>query len=144
MPLRQHLQPWLRARIVQVAERALEPLKAERQALWPGVGDQARHLDQLESRLQAVESNLAALTAPFTATMTVHQAWTRHPGVRAIFARHHLPDCPACPVGADERVEEAAFGYGLPLEPWLDELNALRAPPLDEEGSRWGLGSTCS
>lgn len=131
MPLRQHLQPWLRARIAEVAEHALEPLKAERQALWPRVGDQARELDQLESKLQAMESDLASLTAPFSPTMTVHQAWTRHPGVRAIFARHHLPDCPACPVGADERLEEAAFGYGIPLQPWLAELNALLAPQPD-------------
>jgi hypothetical protein len=131
MPLRQHLQPWLRARIAEVAERTLQPLKAERQALWPGAKDQARELDQLELKLQAAESDLAALTAPFSPTMTVHQAWTRHPGVRAIFARYHLPDCPACPVGADERLEEAAFGYGIPLAPWLAELNALLAPPLD-------------
>ncbi|MFT5585397.1 MAG: hypothetical protein ACI9VR_002986, partial [Cognaticolwellia sp.] len=121
MPLRQHLQPWLRARIVEAADRALKPLKAERQALWPAVENQSRELDQLDSKLQATESDLAAFTAPFSPTMTVHQAWMRHPGVRAIFVRHHLPDCPSCPVGADERLEEAAFGYGIPLEPWLAE-----------------------
>ena len=125
MPLRQHLQPWLRARIAEVAERALEPLKAQRQALWPRVGDQVQKLDQMESKLQALEGDFAALTAPFTPSMTVHQAWARHPGVAVIFGRHHLPDCPSCPVGADERLEEAAFGYGIPLEPWLAELNAL-------------------
>ena len=131
MPLREHLQPWLRARIAEVAERALEPLKAQRQALWPRAGKQAQKLDQLESRLGALEEDLSALTAPFTPSMTVHQAWARHPGVKAIFARHHLPDCPSCPVGQDERLEEAAFGYGIPLAPWLTELNALLDPPLD-------------
>lgn len=131
MALRQQLRAWLGARAKEVSERALEPLATEKAALWPRVGELATDLDRAEAKLGRLEADLEALTAPFTPTMTIHQAWKRHPGVAAIFARHHLPDCPACPVGADERLEEAAFGYGIPLDPWLAELNALLTLPQD-------------
>ncbi len=131
MALRQQLRAWLGARAKEVSERALQPLVAEKAALWPRAREQAADLDRVQDRLGRLEADLEALTAPFTPTMTIHQAWKRHPGVAAIFARHHLPDCPACPVGADERLEEAAFGYGIPLDPWLAELNALLIPPQD-------------
>ena len=57
--------------------------------------------------------------------MTVHEAWARHPGVRDVFTERHLPHCDSCPVGADERLEEAAFGYAIDLEELLKDLNAL-------------------
>lgn len=64
--------------------------------------------------------------SPFVAGLTVHAAHARHPGVGAIFARHGLPRCPDCAVGADETLAEAAFGEGLELTGLLTELNELR------------------
>ena len=61
--------------------------------------------------------------------MTVHAAWARHPGTARIFRAHHLPACPDCPVGADETLAEAAFGYGLDLDDLLARLNALLGSP---------------
>ena len=62
---------------------------------------------------------------PFTKETTVHQAWARHPAGRAVFARYELHACPDCAVGADETLEEAAFGYDIPLRGLLVELNSL-------------------
>jgi len=57
--------------------------------------------------------------------MTVDQAWRKHPGTRAVFARHHLPSCADCAVRFDETLAEAAAAYGLDLEGLLEELGAL-------------------
>ena len=46
-------------------------------------------------------------------------------GTNAVQNERHLPHCDRCPVGADERLEEAAFGYALDLQELLDSLNAL-------------------
>jgi len=64
-------------------------------------------------------------TGPFLPGMTIDTAWRRHPGVQAIFASHHLPACNGCAVRFDETLTEAAEAYGIPLEGWLESLNAL-------------------
>lgn len=92
--------------------------RAEAQALARARGALAQDQERLARRL-------ARRGSPFTADMTVHEAWARHPGVRAIFTRRHLPACPACAVGVDETLAEAAFGYRMSLEELLQELNAL-------------------
>jgi hypothetical protein len=75
---------------------------------------------------ERLEATIARLDrSPFTDATTVHAAHARHPGVQAIFARHGLPRCPDCAVGADETLAEAAYGEDLPLVGLLDELNAL-------------------
>ncbi len=92
--------------------------------------------DDLEARLERAEALAARLTEdhaaarrPFTASMTVHAAWARHPGTARIFRAHHLPACPDCAVGADETLAEAAFGYGLDLDDLLARLNDLLGGP---------------
>ncbi len=57
--------------------------------------------------------------------MTIDQAWRRHPGAPAVFARFHLPACDGCAVRFDESVEEAAAAYGLDLRALLAALDAL-------------------
>lgn len=92
--------------------------------------DASRYADGLTVPLRAAERGAAGVLVrldrtPFSASMTVHVAHARHPGVGAIFARHGLPRCPDCAVGADETLAEAALGEGLPLEVLLAELRPL-------------------
>ena len=84
-------------------------------------------LDRLEARLATVAEarNLAAL--PWSGSLTVDQAWRRHPGAPAVFAARHLPACDGCSVRFDETVEEACLAYGIDLASLLDELKALPA-----------------
>lgn len=132
MALPSRVDGWLRHRISRVLEGALGSRRSELQRCNDLAHANKDRLGAVEDRLARLEQDLQARTSAFSAQTTVHQAWRRHPGVRAIFTRHHLPDCPSCPVGEDERLEEVAFGYGIPLEPLLAELNALlesaRAP----------------
>lgn len=79
----------------------------------------------LRRELGALRGDLELLGQPFLARMTMDQAWRRHPGAAAVFARHHLPACDGCAVRFDETVEEAASAYGLDLGRLLAELNAL-------------------
>lgn len=84
---------------------------------------QTTRLRQASARRATAEAR--ARLAPFTAETTVHQAWARHPGVAAIFGRYALHACPSCSVGVDETLKEAAFGYDIPLDHLLKELNRL-------------------
>ena len=63
---------------------------------------------------------------PFTAEMTIEQAWHAHPKAPAIFASHHLPSCNKCSVRFEETLAEAAEAYGIDLDSFLTQLNALR------------------
>ncbi|MFT5682982.1 MAG: hybrid cluster-associated redox disulfide protein [Myxococcota bacterium] len=89
-------------------------------------------LSDLEARLITTDRALAGSEAdlrlsrePFSGSMTVDQAWRKHPGTRAVFTRHHLPGCDGCAVRFDETLTEAAAAYGLDLEGLLEELGAL-------------------
>ena len=75
--------------------------------------------------LSRAESDLWLSREPFSGVMTVDQAWRKHPGTRAVFTRHHLPNCDGCAVRFDETLAEAAAAYGLDLEELLEELGAL-------------------
>jgi len=57
--------------------------------------------------------------------MTIDQAWHNHPGAPAVFARHHLPACDGCAVRFDETLAEATQAYGIDLDAFLQQLNAL-------------------
>ena len=65
-------------------------------------------------------------TPLFTAAMTIDEAWHAHRGAPAVFGLHHLPACDGCSVRFDERVSEAAAAYGIDLDTFLTDLNALR------------------
>ncbi len=83
-----------------------------------------RAIADLDAVLVRLERVLVART-PVTPRTTIHAAWARHPGVREVFAGLGLPACDACSVGADETLEEAAFGYGVDLAWLLRQLNGL-------------------
>jgi hypothetical protein len=94
------------------------------------IEDLRNTLATAQARLKTVENQClrlkkAAEWAGFNAQMTVHEAWAAHPDAQRVFARFHLPACDQCPVGADERLEEAAFGYAIDLGALLKELNTL-------------------
>ena len=63
---------------------------------------------------------------PFTSEMTIEQAWHAHPKAPSVFASHHLPSCDGCSVRFEETIAEAAEAYGIDLNSFLTQLNALR------------------
>lgn len=79
----------------------------------------------LRRPLRAIARRLGQGPAPFTADMTIDQAWHAHPDAPLVFARHHLPACDGCAVRFDERIEEAAHAYGIDLDQFLTELNNI-------------------
>lgn len=81
----------------------------------------------IDARIRGLEARRDARNAPFSAEMTVHAAWARHPAVAQVFAARGLPDCPACAVGQDETLAEVADGYGFPLQILLTELEDASA-----------------
>ena len=121
--IRQALTPQIEAQLRENTV-SIGPLRAEIEATAARIQNLGQRLDQMAAA--AEELTLAQLRARgFHGKMTVHEAWALHPGVREVFTRYHLPHCDRCPVGADERLEEAAFGYSLDLSRLLAELNDL-------------------
>jgi hypothetical protein len=119
----------LTRRLVRGALRALERALTAEVTATAAVAEATRGLAAATARLGDALTALeiaAEASRPFTADTTVHRAWARHPGVKAIFTRYHLPACDACAVGADETLGEAALGYQIPLNDLLDQLNTLR------------------
>lgn len=107
-----------------LAFRVAELLAARREAYAQASTD-ARTLSVRISALSASIDAALARYAPLDGALTVHAAHTRHPGVRALFARRGLPHCPDCAVGADETLSEAAFGEDFDLNGLIAEIRAL-------------------
>jgi hypothetical protein len=61
----------------------------------------------------------------FRADTVVEDALGMHPKVRWVFAAWHLGGCNTCERSASETLAELAEGYGLPLDRFLADLNAL-------------------
>ena len=121
--IRQALAPPIEAQLRENTV-SLGPLRAEIEATAARIRRLAQKLEAAASTAEALR--IAQLQARgFHGQMTVHEAWAVHPKVREVFTRYHLPHCDRCPVGADERLEEAAFGYSLDLDTLLAELNDL-------------------
>ena len=118
----------LRAAMDGAVRAGLAPYVDERAALHVELAALKLGITALARDREALDRWLARRAGPFTGDMTVHEAWARHPRAKEVFARHHLPACPACAVGADETLAEAAFGYRLSLEDLLGELNAVLRP----------------
>jgi hybrid cluster-associated redox disulfide protein len=57
--------------------------------------------------------------------MRIEAAWHHHPSAPSVFARHHLPACDGCAVRFDETLAEACAAYGLDIDAFVKELNAL-------------------
>jgi len=125
--MRKFLYSFIEDEIQQMLAQKTAPLDPIRNTL-KGVNAQ---LKALKNQLEKLEENCKRLEEaieekkPFHAQMTVHEAWKKNPGVKGVFADYHLTDCPSCPVGSDERLEEAAFGYSISIEELLFKLNNL-------------------
>lgn len=113
-----HHQLAPRAQMMATAEQHLSASTAESAAL-------RRSLAALEAQLDRISSDLHLFQRPFEASMTMDQAWRRHPSAQMVFARYHLPACDGCAVRFDETLSEAAAAYGLDLDRLLTDLNAL-------------------
>ncbi len=105
-------------------QRVANALCARREA-WSAVGHDVTALSRRISLLSVTIEEACARFAPLDGQLTVHAAHARHPGVRALFARRGLPHCPACAVGADESLSEAAFGEDFDLNGLIAEIHAL-------------------
>ncbi|MHB2015931.1 MAG: DUF1858 domain-containing protein [Candidatus Xenobia bacterium] len=66
-------------------------------------------------------------TKKFTKEMTVGEALALHPEAGMVFASYHLGGCSHCAVSEDETLADVCFGYGLPVEDFLADLNSLLA-----------------
>ena len=126
------MHPRLRALLLPRVHAALAPRSAWLAEMEGQSAQLRERAAALSARATALGRQTRALTdeirlshAPFHGGMTVNQAWLRHPGAGAIFARHHLPACDRCAVRFEETVAEAAEAYGLDAESLLGELNAL-------------------
>lgn len=128
----------LRPRLHGFLQRRVREALAPREALLTPIAEALAAadsaMDALERRATADAQTLRALreegqlwSRPFGLDFTIHQAWIRHAGASAVFARHHLPACHHCAVRFDETVGEAAAAYGIDPNALLDELNALLA-----------------
>lgn len=117
----------LRPEVRAWAEPLIRAALGERRQVWEAAG---ADLDALRGALRSLERAVPEVAPRFDRTplgpdMTVHAAHARDPRVQQVFARHGLPDCPSCAVGADETLAEAARAEGVPLEALLAELRAL-------------------
>lgn len=113
-----HRQLASRAQMVAAVAQQVSSTGAEVATLQRTVAALGAQLDRLSADLELSQR-------PFEAQMTMDQAWRRHAGAAAVFARYHLPACDGCAVRFDETVEEAAAAYELNLEGLLSDLNAL-------------------
>ena len=57
--------------------------------------------------------------------MTIEKAWNHHPMAPEVFHQHRMPSCDGCAVRFEETIEEATQAYGIDLQPFLSDLNAL-------------------
>jgi hypothetical protein len=125
--LRARLQDWLLGHIRASVHRSLAPRRAAHQQLQ-------LELDELRRGLLAqrrfIEKELQRLDrSPVDGSTTVHAAHQRHPKVQEIFASYGLPGCLDCAVGAEESLQEAAFGEELPADVLIGRINALLLSP---------------
>lgn len=123
--LRARIARALRRHLRAAVDAALADHAAASAGLREALPELGAELGHLSQRVSGLRSHLERRRAPFTAEMTVHEAWARHRRVRLVFTRYHLPACDGCAVGLDETLEEAAMGHGIPLDDLLAELNAL-------------------
>ncbi len=125
--LRKRLQDWLLLQLQASVRRCLTPRRTDHQQLQ---AELAQLRAQLATHRNFIEAELQRLDrAPVDANTTVHGAHQRHPRVREIFASFGLPACPDCAVGAEESLQEAAFGEQLPLATLIGRINALLLSP---------------
>ena len=61
----------------------------------------------------------------FAPETIVAEALEMHPKARWVFAAYHLGGCNACERAPNETLQELADGYQIPLDQFLEDLNAL-------------------
>jgi hypothetical protein len=116
-PVRVRVRRWARARVRLLLRPRREEMDLTR-AAWAGLRAQLLATERLVDAARVAHDR-----TPFHAAMTVHAAHLRHPAVAAAFARRGLPGCPACAVGADETLLEAAYAEGFDVTELVAELN---------------------
>lgn len=129
--LRQDLAHELR----KAAERVLSSRRRQLTALQARLAEVEASLHPLEREAagllrdrRALASDLSLARRPFSAELTVDEAWRKHPRAPEVFAAHGLPACDGCAVRFDETLAEAAEAYRLDLEELLRQLAALPRP----------------
>lgn len=121
--IRTRLQDWLLGHVRASVHRSLAPRRAEQAQLQ---SELLLLRSQLSAQRKFIEKELQRLDrSPVDASTTVHAAHHRHPKVQEIFASYGLPACLDCAVGAEESLQEAAFGEDLPAGVLIGRINAL-------------------
>ncbi len=125
--LRRTLGTRLRPALLALADPLVRAELADRRQSWIIAHAE---LDSLRDPMRALERRTLASAPrfdrrPLGPGLTVHAAHARDPRVQALFARHGLPDCPGCAVGADETLGEAAFSEGFDVHLLIAEIEAL-------------------
>ena len=126
--MRERLSGWLRVRVAVVLSDRQDhqgEIRASLDSLGACTADVEARIIATRRVLEGAASDLSLARRPFSAEMTVDQAWRKHPLTQRVFARHHLPACDGCAVRFDETLAEATAAYGLDLRGLLEELNAL-------------------
>ncbi len=125
--IRTRLQDWLLGHIRASVHRSLAPRRADSRQLH---AELLLLRTQLAAQRKFIEKELQRLDrSPVDASTTVHGAHRRHPKVQEIFASYGLPACLDCAVGAEESLQEAAFGEDLPAALLIGRINALLLSP---------------
>ncbi len=124
MSLVRLLGPRLRPFLERLADPIIRDALGERRQ---AVVVARAEVNDLQRPLRALERHADSVAARFDRTpvgpeMTVHAAHARDPRVQALFVQRGLPNCPACPVGADETLAEAAFAEGFGVGELLAEM----------------------
>lgn len=123
--LRARLRLALTRRATRIVRDELAGRRADLAAAEASLAVTAASVLDVERRAALLAARLDR--SPLSADTTVHAAHARHPGVAALFAARGLPACPACAVGADETLAEAAQGEGFDLDELLDAMRRLVA-----------------
>ena len=119
----------LRAAFRSLVERLVLKEAASTASLPADLARLAQDRSALEARVRRLE---AARVRPLVdGNLTVARAWRLHPEVPALFRERNLPDCPSCPVGEDETLEEVARAHGFPLPEMIEHMERFlpRRPP---------------
>jgi len=117
--VRPHLVTWatpLIRRALNDRRLAVEAVNADLQSAQVRVRGVEREVERNAARFDRT---------PLGPTLTIHAAHARDERVQQVFSSFGLPNCPACPVGADETIAEAAFAEGFDAAALIAALSAL-------------------
>jgi hypothetical protein len=117
------LKPHVIAWATPLIRRALDERRHAIEAVNADLDAARARLSELERKVQ--RSGARFDRTPLGPSLTIHAAHARDARVQHVFSSFGLPNCPACPVGADETIAEAAFAEGFDAAALITALSGL-------------------